>query len=491
LSSCAAPPGPSAPSVAASTPRAPAAPAPDPNAPIISPFVQDVLREAAADPIAALPVQAPPVRLAGTWSGEILRRIGALALRAGAESSEGSESNELLVNYYQFIWWAPPLIAMSGGEADLRRRLTDPSEATKVAALCDTYRRTDDYSDRLSCGQSAVRTLAQAQLRLALGDRQAAETLYGQATTALPIGGGAVKCNHDLEHFPQAVDSDCVWFLEQRAAYQGLTGRADDFVATMKTALSFPPKTRGWDREELPNDDTGGWTYTLMRASGKLRAFGVVADQMTTERLLTLWDTSGQLFEEIDRQAASPAGHANAVNLLAIAARLSTRELGTTAGNRLPLRLALDCRAAEIRALSPAGKEQVAGMLAEMVDRYVSNDGEYFSAYLCLYELADKLGQADQRARVLAHVEHYRQSQIAKVQADARNYSGEHEDVSDHAAALASIVAWPWLRFLADEATLRDGIVAALDQSKSAPMKALDYKNLMNIVLWVQMYQPH
>jgi hypothetical protein len=129
-------------------------------------------------------------------------------------------------------------------------------------------------------------------------------------------------------------------------------------------------------------------------------------------------------------------------------------------------------------------------MLPEMVDRYASNEGEYFSAYLCLYELAEKLGQADQRARVLAHVERYRQSHIAKVQADARTYSGDFKEAYEHAVELQSIIAWPWLRFLPDEAALRGAIVDILDKSKSAPMKKSDYADILKIVLWVHMYQP-
>ena len=486
--SCAPPAGPATPP-ATTTSTAPATtPASDPNSPIISPFLQSVLRDAAPDPIAALPVQAPPLRLAGTWSGGVLRRLGALALRAQAESSEGGESNDLLASSYQFIWWAPPVMALAGGQAELRQRLTDTADAAELATLCEKARQTDDYSDRIGCGQRAAKALAYAELRLATGDQPAAEALYRQATAAMPIGG-ATKCNHDLEGYPDAVDSDCVWFLQLRAAYQGLTGRADDYVGTMQTAISLPPKTRQWDRTELPNDETGDWVYRMLRVTGKLRAFGRVADMMTTEKLLSIWDVTDQLFEEIDRQAVAPGGHANAANLLAIASRLSTRPIGTFPDNRQPLRLALDCRAAEVRALSPGGTGPVAAMLPEMVDRYVATDGEYFAVNLCLYQLTTRLNLGELRARVLAHAQRSRQKSIAHSEQYARDYTGDYQAQVDHTAEMSHIIARPWLPFLADDAALRTAILAALDKSKSAPMKSLDYRNLMELVLWVDMQQ--
>lgn len=489
LIGCAPQTGPAPRPATGEAPSVAPAPAAHPDAPIVSSFVQDVLREAAPDPIAALPVQVHPLRLAGTWSGEALRRLGNLTLRSMAESVNGTESKDALANSYRFVWWAPPVMALSDARADLRRWLVDPGDPSALARKCETARQTDEYFDRISCDQNAEKTLAQAELQLAVGDQPAAEALYGQAIAAMPIASGATKCNHDITDFPQAVDSGCVGFLEQRAAYEGLTGHVDEYLVTMKTALTLPPRTRKWDRAELPPQDLGRWTYILMRASGRLQAFGRLADMMTTEKLLSLWDVTDDLFEEIDRQAAAPGGLANAANLLAVASRLSTREIGMAAGNQEPLRLALDCRAGEVRALGPGGSQEVAALLPEMVDRYVRTDGEYFATSLCLYELADRLKRDDERARVLAHVQNMREQSIAKSQENARNFSGEHKDAAEHGAELERIIAKPWLPFLADEAALREAIVAALNRSKAAPMKSLDYESLMNIVLWVSMYR--
>jgi hypothetical protein len=495
-------PGPASPppSISAAAPARPAGEVP-------SKFVMDLVRDAAPDPVAALPDQLPVAPRAESWNAGILKRIAGLMDKTVSDG-----------HFYRVGWYISASLASFNLPREAAAWRVNPPDAGSLTEACGRPRAGDDILE-VTCARVFGDLMGAALSEHAAGDVAKAEAYYqrvqqADAAIAAWMTDGR-NCYHDLPDFPHSVTPECVWALELRATYEGISARPDALVRTLLFAEAMPPRLR--DRGELPDLDLFENVAEQLSLRGQLRPMARAAELiLRAYPKLGYIVVSTSLFEAIDRQIYAGQGLANAVNLMAIAARMPAVYSHAEPVWRTEVGLALDCRAAAIRAQSPETRAEAAARFDEILARY-ENGKESLNTGYCLYRLAPVVGRTDARARILAVMKR-RQREVAAEQeraakqqiADDEEWgqkltemfgksAAEVDEEARHPNAAQAYIeaamksAGPWTLFAIDNEEYKAVLLANLNLSKAIPQngRSTIYKRILWMVVANELYQPN
>lgn len=467
----------------------------------------DLVREAAPDPVAALPAQLPVASRAESWNAGILKRV--VALTSAPPAKDG--------HFYKLSWYKAASLASFDLKKEAAIWAVKPPSAASLADICSRPRVGEGIEDG-TCVILVGDLMGAAVAERAGGSVAKAEEYYQRvleadaAITAWMTDGR--NCYQDFPDFPHAVRPECVWALELRALYEGISARPDALVRTLLFAETMPPKLR--DPAEVPYVGLFGEVAEQLALRGQLRPMARAAELIiSVYPKLNYIVVSASLIDAIDSQTYSAHGLANAVNLMAVAARMPEVYLhGPFVGDWIEhLTLALECRAAAIRAQSPATRAAATERFAEILARYEAV-GEFNNTGYCLYRMAPVVGRTDARARILAVLQRKRREVAADLERKARkgiaedreqgrkmdailNSTATRDVEASHPRAEAAYIdakrksAGPWSLLAIDNEEYKAALLANLDGSKAIPQGGRDdlYDTVIRMVVWHEMHQ--
>jgi hypothetical protein len=466
----------------------------------------ELVREAAPDPVAALPERLPVASRADSWNAGILKRVAGLVSRP--PSSDG--------HFYRLGWYVSGSLASFNLAKEAATWAVTPPRSS-LAEACNHPREGEDVTEE-TCAVALGDLMGAALAERAAGNIAKAEEYYGRvqpedaAITAWMTDGR--NCYQDFPDFPHAVRPECVWALELRALYEGISARPEALVRTLVAAEAMPPKLR--DPAEIPYLDLFADVAQQLSLRGQLRPIARAAELVLgAYPKLGYIVVSTSLFDAIDSQIYAAHGLANAVNLMAIAARMPGVYAKADAAWRREAGVALDCRAAAIRAQSPATRAEATARFDDILTRFESV-GDSFNTGYCLYRLAPVVGREEARARILAVAERRRRELAAEAEkaakqqiADDREFGqkldamfghsrAQDEEEARHPNAEAAYIdaakrsAGPWWTFIIDNDQYKRVLLANLDLSKAIPEggRGFIYSRVIRMVVWNEAHRP-